>query len=328
MAKSTEELQAEEDAAVERAERGAQAEPNEPGTPDVVVPDERTIHQRMIAILEELPAIGKTQRNEQQGFNFRGHDDVLNALTPLLAEHGVVIVPNVVERETSQRTTRSGSIMYEVNLHVEFTCYGAMGDHVTGSAWGEGTDSGDKSTMKAGTMAFKAFLNQTFAINTEEASKHDADKSTPEETVREDVRVEPEVKAPQTWAEALRRFDGLMARNGEGQAWLAELVEVRFGATTLGDLTAAQKRQALIGFSSAMMLLEERHGDLSLTPGVRQIIAGAFAEKNEGLKLEGPAWPLDGNEAEERGEQVGWRSAEEAAAEAAAEEPPSPDSAG
>jgi len=83
--------------------------------------DDRTIHQRMIAIIDELPAIGKNQRNEEQKFNFRGHDDVLNALTPLLAKHGVVIVPRVLERVTDRRQTRSGSVMYEGNLHIEYS---------------------------------------------------------------------------------------------------------------------------------------------------------------------------------------------------------------
>lgn len=153
--------------------------------------DDRTIHQRMIAIIDELPAIGKNQRNEQQQFNFRGHDDVLNALTPLLAKHGVIIVPRVLDRVTDQRQTRSGSVMYEVNLHIEYAFYGAAGDCIVGSAWGEGTDMGDKSTMKAGTMAFKAMLNQAFAINTAEGAEHDADKHTPEETVRpQDVKID------------------------------------------------------------------------------------------------------------------------------------------
>ncbi len=153
--------------------------------------DKRTVYERMVAIITELPAIGKTQVNAQQHFNFRGHDDVLNALTPLLAKHGVIIVPHVLERVTAQRTTGNNKAMYEVNLHVQFTCHGKAGDSITGSAWGEGTDMGDKSTMKAGTMAFKAFLNQTFAISTAESAVHDADRSTPEETVAAPRREAP-----------------------------------------------------------------------------------------------------------------------------------------
>ncbi len=139
-----------------------------------------TIHERMISILGDLPAIGKNQKNQQQGFMFRGHDDVLNALNPLLAKHGVFVVPNVLERETAQRQTKSGSTMFEVNLHVQFTFYGESGDSVFCSTWGEGTDSGDKATNKAMTMAFKNALNQSFSISTVE--NKDADAETPPES--------------------------------------------------------------------------------------------------------------------------------------------------
>ncbi len=143
--------------------------------------DARTIHERMSAIQADLPPIGKDQKNQQQGFMFRGHDDVMNALNPLLAKHGVFFLPDVLERVTSQRTTGKGSTMFEVSLLVEFTFYGAAGDSVKGSAWGEGTDMGDKATSKAMTMAFKYWLTQAFAISTTDAA--DPDKDTPAETV-------------------------------------------------------------------------------------------------------------------------------------------------
>lgn len=146
---------------------------------------ELTIYQRMSWILAELPAIGKAQRNEQQNFMYRGHDDVLNALNPLLAKYGVVIIPRVLERTSDRRQTKSGTVMYEVNLHVSYIFFGAKGDYVEASAWGEGTDSGDKSTNKAMTMAFKNVLAQSFAIST--AENQDSDAGTPEETVFENA---------------------------------------------------------------------------------------------------------------------------------------------
>lgn len=136
--------------------------------------DTRTIHQRLIDILGELPPIGKNQKNAQQGFMFRGHDDVLNALNPLLAKHGVFVAPDVLERSVSERTTSKGSVMFEVSLHVGYRFYGAGGDEILASVWGEGTDMGDKATSKAMTMAFKSALNQVFAINTQETIDPDA----------------------------------------------------------------------------------------------------------------------------------------------------------
>jgi hypothetical protein len=141
----------------------------------------RSIYQRMIAVLAELPAIGKNTRNTDQNFNFRSHDDVLNALNPLLAKHGIVVVPDVIERVASDaRRTARDKTMYEVNLHVRFTFYGPAGDSIVASVWGEGTDMGDKATNKAMTMAFKNVLAQAFAVSTAETV--DSDSESPEET--------------------------------------------------------------------------------------------------------------------------------------------------
>jgi hypothetical protein len=158
----------------------------------VSTPPTKTIHERMVAILAALPAIGKDSRNEQQRFMYRGFDDVMAALNPLLAKHGVFVVPDVIDRVPAQRATKSGNVMFEVNLHVRFTFYGAGGDSLTASAWGEGTDSGDKSTNKAMTMAFKNVLNQSFAISTREDI--DADAHTPEESVSNPVPAAAEQK--------------------------------------------------------------------------------------------------------------------------------------
>ena len=142
------------------------------------------IHVAMSRILAALPAIGKNQRNVSQGFNFRGVDDVLNALNPLLSEHGVIVVPyRVLGRETSERRTAKGGTLYEVSLHVRYRFFGPAGDYLEAEGWGEGTDSGDKATPKAMTGAYKYVLFQAFSISTEEASKVDADRYSPDESI-------------------------------------------------------------------------------------------------------------------------------------------------
>lgn len=148
-----------------------------PPPPTVVHP---SVHQLLGIIVGELPAVGKNQRNASQGFNFRGIDDVLNVLNPILSKYGVFFVPDVVERVYTQRATSKGGVMHAVDLHVRYTFYGPGRDSVTGSVWGEGTDSGDKATNKAMTMAMKNILFQVFAISTDEV---DPDAGHPEETV-------------------------------------------------------------------------------------------------------------------------------------------------
>jgi hypothetical protein len=142
---------------------------------------EATIYDRLARILDELPAIGKDQTNTQQGFKYRGHDDVMAALNPLLAKHGVFLVPKTLRREPSVRTTNRGTALYEISLLVRFEFFGTQGDSVAAEVWGEGTDSGDKATSKALTMAFKSALAVVLAISTHELS--DADATSAEETV-------------------------------------------------------------------------------------------------------------------------------------------------
>ena len=40
------------------------------------------IHTSISKIMSEIGAIGKDQTNKQQGFKYRGIDDVMNALQP------------------------------------------------------------------------------------------------------------------------------------------------------------------------------------------------------------------------------------------------------
>lgn len=162
---------------------------------DLILMDDKAplIYPAMIAILAELPAIGKDQVNSAQQFKFRGIDAVQKELSPLCGKHGVFFLPTVLERQEAVRQTNKGGLLYVVHLHVQFTFYASDGSSVTASAWGEGSDSGDKATPKAHTGAMKIALLEAFNVATEESSRQDADHYTPEESV-------PYVAPPAGWA--------------------------------------------------------------------------------------------------------------------------------
>lgn len=138
------------------------------------------VHVALARALAELPSVGKTQRNAQQGYNFRGIEDIVNAVNPVLGRHGLVILPDVLERIGEERTTKSGGAWYTVHVHVRYTLVGPAGDTLTCSAWGEGVDNGDKATNKAMTTAFKNMLTQVFAISTKDIS--DGETQQPPQT--------------------------------------------------------------------------------------------------------------------------------------------------
>lgn len=123
--------------------------------------------------------ITKNRKNVQQGFQFRGIDDVYNALSPLLAKHKLVILPRMLTREVSERETQKGGTLFSVVVKGEFTFVSAEdGSRHTVEMFGEAMDSGDKATNKAMSAAYKYAAFQAFCIPTQ--AMDDADEHTPD----------------------------------------------------------------------------------------------------------------------------------------------------
>lgn len=150
---------------------------------------EASIHQLIATILSQLPAIGKLGKAPvgMGGYAFRGIEDVMNALNPIMSQFGVFFMPTVLERLDGTRpqgTNRDGTpkMTNVVNLHVAYDWYAPNGSSVRCSVWGEGTDNGDKATQKALTAAMKYMLFQTLAISTEEGANLDSERQDTNES--------------------------------------------------------------------------------------------------------------------------------------------------
>jgi hypothetical protein len=123
--------------------------------------------------------IGKGRTNSQQGYKFRGIDDVLNALSSALVNAGLVILPRCVSREVVERTTAKGSALFYVTCQVEFDLVSTEdGSKHTVCTYGEAMDSADKATNKAMSAAYKYLALLVFCIPTEATPDTDADYST------------------------------------------------------------------------------------------------------------------------------------------------------
>ena len=123
--------------------------------------------------------IAKNRKNQQQGYSFRGIDDVYAALAPLLAKHGLVILPRVLSRQTTERATQRGGALFYTVVDVEYDFVAvADGSTHTVRVNGEAMDSADKSTNKALSAAYKYACFQAFCIPTE--GDNDADASSHE----------------------------------------------------------------------------------------------------------------------------------------------------
>lgn len=141
--------------------------------------NDKKVYSAIAAVTLEMSKIGitKDRRNVQQGYSFRGIDDVYNALAPILSKNGLVILPAVTKREVTERATAKGGVLFYVVVDMTFTLVSAVdGSSCTVSTVGEAMDSGDKATNKAMSAAYKYMCMQTFCIPTE--GDNDADATT------------------------------------------------------------------------------------------------------------------------------------------------------
>lgn len=133
------------------------------------------IYPAINKVMKEIGAIGKTSKNQQQGFMFRGIDAVYNAINPALINNGIFIVPEILEQTREERQTKSGNNLIYSVCKIKYTFYAADGSSIEAVVIGEGMDSGDKATNKAMSIAFKYACFQVFCIPTEEMVDPDAE---------------------------------------------------------------------------------------------------------------------------------------------------------
>lgn len=135
----------------------------------------KAIASVMSALSKE--GISKDRKNQAQGYNFRGIDDVYQSLSSLLSANQLVIIPRVQSHRLEERETAKGGRMAYSFVDVEFDLVSAEdGSTHTARTTGEGMDSADKSTNKAMSAAYKYMAFQVFCIPVE--GDNDADAHT------------------------------------------------------------------------------------------------------------------------------------------------------
>lgn len=147
--------------------------------------ENRGIYEAIPKIMGDIGAISKNKTAQtakgSAGYKFRGIDDVMNHINPALVKHGVFVVPTVESHEREERQTASGNHLIYSIMRVNYKFYASDGSFISCTTIGEGMDSGDKSSNKAMSIAFKYACFQTFCIPTEEME--DPDASIPPESV-------------------------------------------------------------------------------------------------------------------------------------------------
>lgn len=132
------------------------------------------IYKAIAAVNKQIKPIGKDRTNQQQGFKFRGIDDVMNELHSLFAANEIFILQTVNSVEVTERTNQRGTALFYVRINVTYQFTHSDGSHADITVYGEAMDSGDKATTKAMSIALKYALLQMFLIPTEEDKDPDA----------------------------------------------------------------------------------------------------------------------------------------------------------
>lgn len=207
------------------------------------------IYQAIIGVMSDIGVIGKEKENAQQGFKYRGVDDVMNALQPVMVQHGLFVVPEIIDQKREERqTNRGGNLIYSV-CTVRYTFYAKDGSSVQCVVVGEGMDSGDKATNKAMSIAFKYACFQVFCIPTEEMKDPDAEVHTVA------PREEPKIAAATAKANEVKKL--LVKISGDKT--IAQQVWNEQYKQDAGDIV--KMNEALIELNEKLRRIEEMKND-------------------------------------------------------------------
>jgi hypothetical protein len=157
------------------------------------------VYEVWAKVMTEAQSLGKNQRYDggQKGgsFSYRGIDDLMNLVGPLLRRHGLAIIPSVEVANYRDIVRSGGGASREITVQVTYTIIGPLGDTMVGRSVGEAIDNGDKGTAKAMSVAYRVFLLQSLCLPTDEPDP--------------DSEVYERSSAPAPGAQAQSVYDGL-----------------------------------------------------------------------------------------------------------------------
>ena len=154
-------------------------------------PPKLSIYEALPLITADIGAVGKNNKNRDQGYAFRGIDDVVNGIHSLFARYGVGCIPRVLEHRQDEVQSKSGTRGWHTVIKMQYKLTGRDGTNEIGEGIGESLAYDDKGTPKAQAMAFKYFLTQAFTIPTQENLDTEYDKTEELEATKPSRKPDP-----------------------------------------------------------------------------------------------------------------------------------------
>lgn len=230
------------------------------------------IYQRLSAITEELNAVAKNLKvgEGRSSYKATGEADVLAAVKPLEAKHGVYSYPvdrEIVESEWQEvsktykgETTVSRRFFMRLKVTYRFVNAEEPSEYIDIISYGDGIDSGDKAPGKAMTYADKYALLKSYKIITGE----DPDQTHSDELFRGTERAEnPKEEAVKLSPNQLKIIQGYPAKT---IAW----VKQRYMVEDLAEL----KKEDATAVIKAMNAKKKEQEDAMIAEEARQAFEG------------------------------------------------------
>lgn len=186
------------------------------------------VHAGMAQVIAAVSSIAK-KRSEGVNYEFRGIDDVMNALHGPLSDAGLFLAPRVLaDWQLNPIPGTNNRTQYQAVFRVAVDVYAADGSMVTlGPGLAQSHDYGDKAVYQAQQNAIKYLLLEAFAIPTaeldmdarqaDESLAPPADTSPSEPSVGEFMATQ--VQALSKWSKEQREqaYKAVMAELGIDQ---------------------------------------------------------------------------------------------------------------
>lgn len=192
----------------------------------------KQIFKLLPVVTAEIGAIRKEQQNSHQKYRYRGIDDALNQISPVLSKHGICTEVQVEDHRV-ESVTGGSKVIYHATLSLAVRFFAPDGSSVSSRAAGEGlSHADDKATAKAmsGAMKYALYFGLMIPVDRDELA--DPDKEASEsEAVTTAKRLIQQADTPERVSELVARVKESAAFTDEQKAALTFQAE-----TKLSDL--------------------------------------------------------------------------------------------
>lgn len=216
--------------------------------------NDRNLFQRLAAITAELQTVGKnlTVKTGKEGYKAVSERDIIDAVKPLEAKHGVYSYPmkrDTVAAEILETETQYGkktSFYSRIKTVYRFVNVDDPADFIDMEVFSVGIDPQDKGDGKAMTYGDKYALMKAYKISTgddpdQTASEETSYKKKPKEPPKEVTEAPPE--PPALCEECGKPIHSKVTKDGKfwSSQEIAALTKERFGKALCGECSKAAK---------------------------------------------------------------------------------------